>query len=100
MILDDFNKLKPDMQGRNIAAWTPVVAEVLQGFSIFDDTIVSQADFERLQFSHSFPVYSLSSSVVPIDLRPTTKRHLSGDSYSPPICPPSSKPLLDYPSCS
>jgi brefeldin A-inhibited guanine nucleotide-exchange protein len=44
MILDDFNKLKPDMQGRNISAWTPVVAEVLQGFSIFDDTIVSQPD--------------------------------------------------------
>jgi len=54
MILDDFNKLKPDMQGRNIAAWTPVVAEVLQGFSIFDDTIVSQSDFESHQFSHSF----------------------------------------------
>lgn len=46
MILDDFNKLKSDMQGRNIAAWTPVVAEVLQGFSIFDDTIVSQPGFE------------------------------------------------------
>jgi brefeldin A-inhibited guanine nucleotide-exchange protein len=45
MILDDFNKLKPDMQGRNIAAWTPVVAEVLQGSGIFDDTIVSQSDF-------------------------------------------------------
>lgn len=41
MILGDFNQLKPDVQGRNIAAWSPVVAEVLEGFSIFDDQIVS-----------------------------------------------------------
>ena len=46
MILDDFNKLKSDMHGRNIAAWTPVVAEVLQGVSIFDDAIVSQPYLE------------------------------------------------------
>ncbi len=58
MILDDFNKLKPDMQGRNISAWTPVVAEVLQGFSIFDVTIVSRPDFERLQFSHSLSQFA------------------------------------------
>lgn len=41
MIIGDFNQLKPDVQGRNIAAWSPVVAEVLQGFSVFDDHIVS-----------------------------------------------------------
>jgi brefeldin A-inhibited guanine nucleotide-exchange protein len=41
MIIGDFNQLKPDVQGRNIAAWSPVVAEVLQGFSVFDDKIVS-----------------------------------------------------------
>jgi brefeldin A-inhibited guanine nucleotide-exchange protein len=40
-IIGDFNQLKPDVQGRNIMAWSPVVAEVLQGFSIFDDQIVS-----------------------------------------------------------
>jgi len=41
MIIGDFNQLKPDVQGRNIAAWSPVVAEVLQGFGVFDDHIVS-----------------------------------------------------------
>lgn len=39
MIIGDFNQLKPDVQGRNIAAWSPVVAEVLQGFGVFDDHI-------------------------------------------------------------
>lgn len=41
-IIGDFNQLKPDVQGRNITAWSPVVAEVLQGFSVFDDKIVSR----------------------------------------------------------
>ncbi|KAI9001407.1 hypothetical protein BD414DRAFT_431927 [Trametes punicea] len=36
-VLQDFNKLRPDTQAKNIAAWTPVVAEILQGFVKFDD---------------------------------------------------------------
>ncbi|KAG8836919.1 guanine nucleotide exchange protein for ADP-robosylation factor [Serendipita sp. 400] len=39
MIISDFNQLKPDVQGRNINAWSPVVAEVLQGFSVCEDSI-------------------------------------------------------------
>jgi hypothetical protein len=33
--------LEKETQSRNIAAWTPVVAEVLQGFSSFEDETVS-----------------------------------------------------------
>ncbi|TFK75941.1 Sec7-domain-containing protein [Pluteus cervinus] len=36
-VLQDYNKLRPDTQSKNIAAWTPVVAEILEGFCRFDD---------------------------------------------------------------
>ncbi|KAF8655294.1 hypothetical protein AX16_003193 [Volvariella volvacea WC 439] len=36
-VLQDYNKLRADTQGKNIAAWTPVVAEILDGFCRFDD---------------------------------------------------------------
>ena len=39
-VLQDFNKLRLDTQAKNIAAWTPVVAEILQGFVRFDDKAV------------------------------------------------------------
>ena len=40
-VLQDFTKLRMDSQAKNIAAWTPVVAEILQGFANFDDKAVS-----------------------------------------------------------
>lgn len=36
-VLQDFSKLRVDTQMKNIAAWTPVVAEILGGFVRFDD---------------------------------------------------------------
>ncbi|KAG8996852.1 guanine nucleotide exchange protein for ADP-robosylation factor [Tulasnella sp. JGI-2019a] len=39
-VIQDFNALKIDTQTKNIAAWTPVVAEVLNGFARFDDQSV------------------------------------------------------------
>ncbi|KAF5364253.1 hypothetical protein D9756_000655 [Leucocoprinus leucothites] len=36
-VLQDYNKLKADTQSKNIAAWTPVVAEILDGLSRLDD---------------------------------------------------------------
>ncbi|TFK43562.1 hypothetical protein BDQ12DRAFT_596918 [Crucibulum laeve] len=36
-VLQDYNKLRADTQGKNIVAWTPVVAEILDGFCRFDD---------------------------------------------------------------
>jgi brefeldin A-inhibited guanine nucleotide-exchange protein len=40
-VLRDFNKLKADNQSKNILAWTPVVAEILEGFCQFDRQDVS-----------------------------------------------------------
>jgi len=40
-VLQDYNKLRPDTQSKNIIAWTPVVAEILDGFCRFDDKAVS-----------------------------------------------------------
>jgi hypothetical protein len=40
-VLQDYNKLKADTQSKNIAAWTPVVAEILDGLSRLDDKAVS-----------------------------------------------------------
>ncbi|KAJ6515920.1 hypothetical protein C8R45DRAFT_958068 [Mycena sanguinolenta] len=36
-VLQDYNKLRPDTQAKNIVAWTPVVGEILNGFCRFDD---------------------------------------------------------------
>lgn len=40
-VLQDYSKLRSDTQAKNIAAWTPVVAEILDGFCRFDDKLVS-----------------------------------------------------------
>ena len=40
-VLRDYNKLKPETQGKNILAWTPVVAEILDGYCRFDRQDVS-----------------------------------------------------------
>jgi brefeldin A-inhibited guanine nucleotide-exchange protein len=39
-VLQDYSKLRADTQVKNIAAWTPVVAEILEGFCRFDDKAV------------------------------------------------------------
>lgn len=44
-VIQDFNALKPDSQTKNIAAWTPVVAEVLNGFARFDNQSVRKTQF-------------------------------------------------------
>ncbi|KDN50294.1 hypothetical protein RSAG8_01630, partial [Rhizoctonia solani AG-8 WAC10335] len=40
-IIEDFNALRTEGQGKNVATWTPVVAEILRGFYHFDDQTVS-----------------------------------------------------------
>jgi len=40
-VLQDYNNLRAETQSKNIAAWTPVVAEILEGFCHFDDKAVS-----------------------------------------------------------
>ena len=39
-VFEDFNKLRADTQNKNIAAWTPVIAEILQGFVRFSNNEV------------------------------------------------------------
>jgi brefeldin A-inhibited guanine nucleotide-exchange protein len=41
-VLQDYTKLKADTQAKNIAAWTPVVAEILHGFCKFDDKVFAR----------------------------------------------------------
>lgn len=41
-VIEDFNKLRPDSQSKNISTWSPVVAELLRGFNDFDDQTVSR----------------------------------------------------------
>jgi brefeldin A-inhibited guanine nucleotide-exchange protein len=36
----DYNKLKPEANQKMIAAWTPVIALLLDGFSRFDELMV------------------------------------------------------------
>lgn len=40
-VLENYVSLNPETQARNIAAWTPVCVEILQGFCSFDDEAVS-----------------------------------------------------------
>lgn len=40
-VLANYVALNPESQARNIAAWTPVCAEILQGFCSFEDDAVS-----------------------------------------------------------
>jgi hypothetical protein len=39
-VLQDYIKLRADTQAKNITAWTPVVAEILDGFCRFDNKAV------------------------------------------------------------
>ncbi|KLO19767.1 Sec7-domain-containing protein [Schizopora paradoxa] len=36
-VIQDFNKLRPDTQAKNIAAWMPVIAKILDGFNRLDE---------------------------------------------------------------
>lgn len=44
-VLRDFNKLKAESQSKNIQAWTPVVAEILDGYCRFDRQNVNYFPF-------------------------------------------------------
>ncbi|TDL29195.1 Sec7-domain-containing protein [Rickenella mellea] len=41
-VMQDFNKLRPETHAKNIASWTPVIAEILNGFCRFDDKAFSR----------------------------------------------------------
>lgn len=69
-----------DTQAKNIAAWTPVVAEILQGFVKFDDKAVcghplrdENAETHKLvsQFTRYLPaIYPLATELLARDIAP------------------------------
>ncbi|KAG9017973.1 guanine nucleotide exchange protein for ADP-robosylation factor [Tulasnella sp. 427] len=63
-VVEDFNTLRMDTQAKNIAAWTPVIAEVLNGFASFDDH----------SFSRYLPaIYPLATELLARDLAPEVR---------------------------
>ncbi|OBZ76081.1 Protein transport protein sec71 [Grifola frondosa] len=66
-VLQDFTKLRLDTQTKNIAAWTPVVAEIFQGFVRFDDKA----------FARYLPaIYPLACDLLSRDLAPEIRESL------------------------
>jgi len=66
-VLRDFNKLRVDSQNKNITAWTPVVAEILDGFCRFDSK-----DFTQ----YLSVVYPLATNLLSRDVAPEIRQHL------------------------
>lgn len=85
-VLQDYNKLRADTQVKNIAAWTPVVAEILDGFCRFDDKAVSHTAVESLifffmllhaQFARYLPaIYPLATELLSRDMAPEIRQGL------------------------
>ncbi|KAJ7700051.1 hypothetical protein B0H17DRAFT_977494 [Mycena rosella] len=66
-VLQDYNKLRTDTQGKNILAWTPVVGEILNGFCRFDDKA----------FRMYLPsIYPLATELVGRDVGPEIRQSL------------------------
>ena len=70
-VFEDFNKLRGDTQAKNVAAWTPVVAEILHGFVHFDKTAVRlSVALARIQPTYSCPpVQRLPPCHIPSSVR-------------------------------
>ncbi|KAF8165376.1 hypothetical protein B0H34DRAFT_793771 [Crassisporium funariophilum] len=66
-VLRDFNKLKADSQSKNILAWTPVVAEILEGYCRFD-----VKDFAQ----YLSVIYPLATELLSRDIAPEIRQPL------------------------
>ncbi|KDR83773.1 hypothetical protein GALMADRAFT_236138 [Galerina marginata CBS 339.88] len=66
-VLRDFNKLKADSQSKNILAWTPVVAEILEGYCRFD-----RQDFTQ----YLSVVYPLATELLSREIAPEVRQPL------------------------
>ncbi|KAF8604941.1 hypothetical protein BDV93DRAFT_605460 [Ceratobasidium sp. AG-I] len=67
-IIEDFNGLRAEGQGKNVATWTPVVAEILRGFLHFDDQT----------FARYLPaLYPLATDLIVRDTAPEIRQPLS-----------------------
>ncbi|PFH46320.1 hypothetical protein AMATHDRAFT_7967 [Amanita thiersii Skay4041] len=66
-VLQDYNKLRAETQAKNILAWTPVVAEILDGFCRFDDK----------SFTTYLPaIYPLAADLLSRDIAPDVRQAL------------------------
>jgi brefeldin A-inhibited guanine nucleotide-exchange protein len=81
-VLQDYNKLRGDTQAKNIAAWTPVVAEILHGFCRFEDRAVGIVSISislehvltLLQFQRYLPaIYPLVVDLLSRDVSPDVR---------------------------
>ncbi|KJA24651.1 hypothetical protein HYPSUDRAFT_65529 [Hypholoma sublateritium FD-334 SS-4] len=75
-VLRDFNKLKVDSQSKNILAWNPVVAEILEGFCQFD-----RQDFNQY-LAIIYPLATdLLSRDIPVEIRQALKTYFERVGY-------------------
>ncbi|KAI0032389.1 hypothetical protein K488DRAFT_78525 [Vararia minispora EC-137] len=66
-VLQDYTKLRADTQAKNIAAWTPVVAEIVQGFCKLDERA----------FSRYLPaIYPVAAELLARDTSPEVREGL------------------------
>ncbi|GLB33776.1 putative sec7 [Lyophyllum shimeji] len=84
-VLQDYNKLRADTQSKNIVAWTPVVAEILEGFCRFDDKAFSR----YLPAIYPLATDLLSREIAP-EIRQTLKTYFLRVGYAQGIIEPSS----------
>jgi len=63
-VLEDYNKLRPETQAKNIIAWNPVVAELLDGFSRLDDKAFAR--YLPAIYPHAVDILSRD---IPIEIR-------------------------------
>ncbi|KAF7332149.1 Guanine nucleotide exchange factor [Mycena kentingensis (nom. inval.)] len=66
-ILGDYVKLRPDTQGKNILAWTPVVGEILEGYCKLDNQAFS---------TYLSAIYPLATELITRDVGPEIREHL------------------------
>jgi len=66
-VLQDYNQLRSDTQAKNIAAWTPVVAEILQGFCKLDD---------RAYMRYLPAIYPVAAELLARDTSPEVRESL------------------------
>ncbi|KAJ3508228.1 hypothetical protein NLJ89_g5873 [Agrocybe chaxingu] len=77
-VLRDFNKLKADTQSKNILAWTPVVAEILEGYCQFDRQDVQFAQY----LSVIYPLATdLLSREIAVEIRQPLKTYFERVGY-------------------
>lgn len=72
-ILEGYIALDPETQARNISAWTPVVAEVLQGICSWEDAVLQE---------HVGVLYPIAVDLLARDMSPEVRESLRSGEQS------------------